>query len=77
MEMDKIKKTEQNTVEQFKSDAGHSMEVKKQLIKDEAEEQLDSTTILYPFKLIFPPNKARSYYFSDRAEKERWMTAIK
>lgn len=46
-------------------------------IKDEAEEQLDSTTILYPFKLIFPPNKARSYYFSDRAEKERWMTAIK
>ena len=46
-------------------------------IKDEAEEQLDSTTVLYPFKLIFPPNKARSYYFSDRAEKERWMTAIK
>ena len=46
-------------------------------IKDEAEEQLDSTTILYPFKLIFPPNKARAYYFSDRAEKERWMTAIK
>ena len=46
-------------------------------IKDEAEEQLDSTTILYPFKLIFPPNKARSYYFSDRSEKERWMTAIK
>ncbi len=31
-------------------------------IKDEAEEQLDSTTIMYPFKLIFPPNKARSYY---------------
>lgn len=46
-------------------------------IKDEAEEQLDSTTVLYPFKLIFPPNKARSYYFSDRAEKERWMDAIK
>jgi len=45
-------------------------------IKDEAEEQLDSTTVLYPFKLIFPPNKARSYYFSDRAEKERWMDAI-
>lgn len=46
-------------------------------IKDETEEQLDSTTVLYPFKLIFPPNKARSYYFSDKAEKERWMTAIK
>ena len=46
-------------------------------IKDEAEEQLDSTTVLYPFKLIFPPNKARSYYFSDREEKQRWMVAIK
>ena len=46
-------------------------------IKDEAEEQLDSTTILYPFKLIFPPNKSRSYYFTERSEKERWMLAIK
>ena len=46
-------------------------------IKDEAEEQLDSTTVLYPFKLIFPPNKARSYYLTDREEKERWVTAIK
>jgi len=46
-------------------------------IKDEAEEQLDSTTVLYPFKLIFPPNKARSYYLTSREEKERWMTAIK
>ena len=46
-------------------------------IKDESEEQFNETTILYPFKLIFPPNKARSYYFADQAEKERWMTAIK
>ena len=46
-------------------------------IKDEAEEQLDSTTVLHPFKLIFPPNKARLYYLSDREEKERWVTAIK
>ena len=46
-------------------------------IKDEAEEQLDSTTVLYPFKLIFPPNKARSYYLTSREEKEKWVTAIK
>ena len=46
-------------------------------IKDEAEEQLDATTVLYPFKLIFPPNKARSYYFTDRDEKDRWVAAIK
>ena len=46
-------------------------------IKDEAEEQLDSTTVLHPFKLIFPPNKARLYYLTSREEKERWVTAIK
>ena len=33
--------------------------------------------VLYPFKLIFPPNKARSYYLTDREEKERWVKAIK
>jgi hypothetical protein len=31
-------------------------------IKDEPEEKLDNQTFLYPFKLIFPPNKARIYY---------------
>jgi hypothetical protein len=31
-------------------------------IKDENEEILDQHTKLYPFKLIFPPNKARTYY---------------
>ena len=46
-------------------------------IKDETEEQLDSTTVLYPFKLIFPPNKARSYYLTSKEEKEKWLTAIK
>ena len=33
--------------------------------------------MLHPFKLIFPPNKARSYYLTEREEKERWMNAIK
>ena len=46
-------------------------------IKDEPEEQLDSTTILYPFKLVFPPNKARAYYLLNKDEKEKWVEAIK
>ena len=46
-------------------------------IKDETEEQLDSTTVLYPFKLIFPPNKARSYYLTSKEEKVKWLNAIK
>jgi hypothetical protein len=31
-------------------------------LKDEPEEQLDQNTKLYPFKLVFPPNKSRTYY---------------
>jgi len=46
-------------------------------IKDEAEEQLYSTTVLYPFKLIFPGNKHRVFYLTTREEKDRWMNAIK
>jgi len=46
-------------------------------IKDEIEEQLDSTTVLHPFKLIFPTNKVRSYYLLTREDKEKWMNAIK
>ena len=30
-------------------------------IKDEPEEKFENQ-ILYPFKLVFPPNKARTYY---------------
>lgn len=46
-------------------------------IKDEVEEQLDSTTVLYPFKLIFPQNKARSYYLTSKEDKEKWVSVIK
>ena len=46
-------------------------------IKDEAEEQLDSTTVLYPIKLFFPNNKQRVLYLTSRDEKERWIKAIK
>lgn len=46
-------------------------------IKDEPEEQLDSTTILYPFSLIFPGNKPRTYYLLNKDDKNKWMDAIK
>ena len=42
-------------------------------IKDEIEEQLDSTTFLHPFKLIFPNNKVRMYYLLAKEDKEKWM----
>lgn len=31
-------------------------------IKDEPEEHLDDQTVLYPFSLVFPPAKSRTYY---------------
>lgn len=46
-------------------------------IKDEVEEQLDSTTVLHPFKLIFPNQKVRSYYLLTKEDKEKWITALK
>jgi len=46
-------------------------------IKDEPEEYLDSTTVLYPFSLIFPGNKPRVYYLLNKEDKEKWMNAIK
>ena len=58
-------------------------------VKDEIEEQLDSsktsiyfefvfsTTVLYPFKLIFPPNKVRTYYLRNKEDKDNWVDAIK
>lgn len=46
-------------------------------IKDEGEEQLDATTVLYPFKLIFPPNKVRVYYLLTKEDKEKWVSMIK
>jgi len=46
-------------------------------IKDEPEEYLDSTTVLYPFSLIFPGNKPRQYYLLNKEDKTKWMDAIK
>ena len=41
-------------------------------LKDEPEEYLDSTTVLYPFSLIFPGNKPRTYYSLNKEDKEKW-----
>jgi hypothetical protein len=46
-------------------------------IKDEPEEHLDSSTTLFPFKLIFPGSKARIYYLQSQEEKDKWIKAIK
>lgn len=46
-------------------------------IKDEPEEHLDDSTTLYPFSLVFPPSKARTYYLQSKEERDRWIRAIK
>ena len=46
-------------------------------IRDEKEEQLNSNTVLYPFKLIFPPNKGRTYYLVSKEERDNWVKVIK
>ncbi len=46
-------------------------------IKDEPEEKLDNGNVLYPFKLIFPPNKARTYYLEDKEKRDCWVDSIK
>ena len=46
-------------------------------IKDDLEEHLDSTTVLYPFTLVFPGNKPRTYYLLNKEDKTKWMDAIK
>lgn len=46
-------------------------------IKDDLEEYLDSTTVLYPFTLIFPGNKPRTYYLNKKEDKDKWMDVIK
>ena len=46
-------------------------------IKDDPEEHLDESTTLYPFSLIFPGNKPRTYYLLNKDDKKRWMDTIK
>lgn len=46
-------------------------------INDDPEEHLDEQTTLYPFSLIFPGNKPRTYYLLNKEDKKRWMDVIK
>ena len=46
-------------------------------IKEEEEEHLDANTVLYPFSLIFPGNKPRTYYLLNNSDRNKWMDAIK
>lgn len=46
-------------------------------IKDEEEEHLDANTVLYPFSLIFPGNKPRTYYLLNKDDRNKWCDAIK
>lgn len=46
-------------------------------IKEEKDEQLDNGTLLYPFKLIFPPNQGRTYYLLSKDERDSWVKVIR
>jgi len=46
-------------------------------IKDDIEEFMDSKTVVYPFSLIFPANKIRTFYLPNKEEKKMWMDVIK
>lgn len=46
-------------------------------IKDEPEEPLDDQFTLYPFSIIFPGYKPRTYYLINKEDKKKWMDAIK
>lgn len=46
-------------------------------IKDDLEEFMDSKTVIYPFSLIFPANKIRTFYLPNKEEKRMWMDAVK
>ena len=46
-------------------------------IKEEPDEHLDKSTVLYTFKLIFTPNKSRMYYLQNKEDRDHWVRAIK
>jgi len=46
-------------------------------LKEEEKENLDATTVLYPFSLIFPGNKPRTYYLLNKDDRDKWINAIK
>ena len=45
-------------------------------IKEEPDEHL-ANAVIYPFKLLFPPNKGRTYYLLSKEERDMWIKVIK
>ena len=72
-------KKEENSTEIKANESKDKKDVapKKSEKKDEPEEQLDATTLLYPFSLVFPGNTTRTYYLQTKEDKVKWMDAIK
>lgn len=47
-------------------------------VRSDPDEKLpDGNTPIYPFKLIFPPNKSRTYYLLKKDERDQWVKVIK
>ena len=47
-------------------------------IKEEEQEALpDGVNYVYPFRIIVPPNKSRTYYLLSKAERDSWLKVIK
>jgi|JI10StandDraft_1071094.scaffolds.fasta_scaffold156134_3 serine/threonine protein kinase len=46
-------------------------------VLEEEEEKLENGVTLFPFKLIFPNNKARTYYLLNAQERNQWVKVIK
>lgn len=46
-------------------------------VLEEEQEKLENGVALFPFKLIFPNNKARTYYLLNEAERNEWIKVIK
>lgn len=46
-------------------------------VREEKEEFLENGHVLHPFKLIFPPTKARTYYLLSKEERDSWVKVIK
>ena len=46
-------------------------------IKEEPPETFLKDIILYPIKLVFPPNKVRVYYLLTKEDQEKWLVGLK
>lgn len=45
--------------------------------EDEPEMLPDGVNCIYPFRIILPPNKSRTYYLLNKSERDTWLKVIK